>query len=318
MSRITKKITYNIKDRGRKHTGQDRSNVNVRSMADSINSPAVQEMVTSGGLFGFYGHEVRMLHGMHPPDTVFAEDGREIRIAPAVRTVELSADNHGNVSHRQEFLENEAGEYAYQQYKAKIGGFSTAASFKPMPDGSRSVIGFYGFDYVRNPNYKTNTSHGQFDGMGFDVAFDCAMFDGINDERLDPTKLQLKHALEQNMINQYDSISQAIQNQGLVDYYQQEALLAQQAMDNLISRQNRREKLKIDKNLAMVDSLICQSRPFDDYLSEIKSFDSISLDMDILKTTDEVKEKQADIQKINAQIKEKGQGLFNRFWGNSW
>lgn len=131
MSRTTKLITYNIKERGRKYTGTDRSNVNVQSMVDAINSPATQELVKTGDLYGYYGHEIRQLYGMNPPDTFITDDGREIRISPAVRTIELRADQEGNVSHRQEFFTNEAGEYAYHQYKAKIGGFSTAVSFIP-------------------------------------------------------------------------------------------------------------------------------------------------------------------------------------------
>lgn len=250
MSRITKKITYNLTERGRIHAGQDRSDLNVKSAIDQINSKLVQELVATGDLYGFYGHEVRAMYGMNPPDTVITDDGREIRIAPAIRTVELSADDNGNVTHRQEFLQNDSGEYAYQQYKAKIGGFSTAMNFMNHR-GSRAVTGFYGFDYVRNPNYATNTSFGQFDS-------------------LNPVA---QNAIKQAIIAQYDSIHLAMEQSRLIDYYQQEAIAAQNALDRQLRRQ---EKIQAKKE-AMLDAMICPSVSFDEYVQSLQAFDGISL-----------------------------------------
>ncbi|MDO4440564.1 MAG: hypothetical protein Q4B81_00090 [Moraxella sp.] len=253
MSRVTKLITYNLKDRGRKYAGQDRSNLDVASAINYINSDVVQELVNTGDLYGFYGHEVRALYGMTPPDTVISDDGREIRIAPAIRTVALSADDDGNVSHRQEFLENEAGEYAYQQYKAKIGGFSSAMNFMPMRDGRRQVTGFFGFDYVRNPNYATNTSYGQFDN-------------------LNPIA---KNALKQAIIAQYDNMGLVVEQSRLIDYYQQEALNAQNALQRQIQRQERIKQRQDE----LTDSLICPSVPFDEYVKSLGVFDGISTNL---------------------------------------
>lgn len=275
MSRKTKAITYNIKERGRKYNGQDRSNVDVQSMINAINSPAVQELVETGDLYGYYGHEVRMLHGMNPPDTVFTDDGREIRIAPAIRTIELSADKNGNVTHREEFLENETGEYAYQQYKAGVGGFSTAVMFKPSSSGIRQVNGFYGFDYVRNPNYHTNKGFG---------AFDSLMFDSLQN----PTneQLVLKQALEKVLIAQYDSIYQIMDSKQdvktatqMIDFYQQEALASQQQLMDYMNRQQRLAKKRQNRQEQLLDSLICPSAPFAKFLDEVKAFDSIDLNM---------------------------------------
>lgn len=248
MSRITKQITYNLKERGRIHAGQDRSDLDIKSAIAQINSKLVQELVETGDMYGFYGHEVRALYGMNPPDTVITDDGREIRIAPAIRTVALHADDNGNVTHRQEFLENDSGEYAYQQYKAKIGGFSTAMNFMNHR-GSRAVTGFYGFDYVRNPNYATNTSFGQFDS-------------------LNP---MAQHAIKEAIIAQYDSINLAMEQSRLIEYYQQEAINAQKALDRQLRRQ---EKIQAKKD-AMTDALICPSVSFDDYVQSLAVFDGI-------------------------------------------
>lgn len=297
-SRKSKTITYNIKERGRTHAGQDRSNVNVRSMVDTINSPATQELVNTGDMYGYYGHELRALYGMNPPDTVVTDDGREIRIAPAIRTIKLSADKDGNVTHQQEFLQNEAGEYAYQQYKAGIGGFSSAVNFTPMRDGSRVISGFYGFDYVRNPNYHTNKGAGLFD----------ALFDGLQTQD-DPALLQVKHALKDSLVAQYDSIYSQIQSQGLVDYYQQEAIAAQDALNDYIRRQEARAKRKQEREAQLLDSLICPSVPFEQFAAQFADFDALELRQDLLKTSDELKAQAADKPR-NSMM-----GTLRKFWG---
>lgn len=275
MSRKTKAITYNIKERGRKYNGQDRSNVDVQSMVDAINSPAVQELVATGDLYGYYGHEVRMLHGMNPPDTVFTDDGREIHIAPASRTVELFADSKGNITHRQEFFENKVGDFAYEQYKAKIGGFSSAVEFDKQlsKNGFLYVNGFFGFDFCKLVNYHTNKGFGAFDGL---------MFDSLQN----PTdeQLMLKQALEKVLIAQYDSIYQIMDSKQdvqtatqMIDFYQQEALASQQQLMDYINRKERLAQKRQNRQEQLLDSLICPSAPFSQFLDEVKAFDSVDL-----------------------------------------
>lgn len=275
MSRITKAITYNIADRGRKYVGQDRSNVNIRSMIEQINSPATQELVASGDLFGYFGHEPRQLFGMNPPDTAVTSDGKVVHIVPAIRTVALSADNDGNVTHREEFLENDVGEYAYQQYKNKIGGFSTAVTFSPSRTGVRNVSGFHGFDYVRTPNYHTNRGDFCFDGL---VLEDDGGFDSI--EQLDPMQAQLKQALEQSLIAQYDGIYEVMQVQQNAQFFQDEAINAQAELDRIIMRKQRIAKREAELRQAQLDSLICPTIPFEEsaFFDAIKAFDSLTLE----------------------------------------
>ena len=69
----TEILKYNLHDRGRKYTGQDRSNVDVSAMIQRINSPDTQELVSTGGLFGYYGHQIRQRFGMMPPETAMID-----------------------------------------------------------------------------------------------------------------------------------------------------------------------------------------------------------------------------------------------------
>lgn len=86
MSRITAAITYNLKDRKRLHTGEDRPEYQVPYLVAHINSPAVQEFVKKGDLYGYCGHQIRQLYGMQPPETVII-NGKEIRIESASHAV---------------------------------------------------------------------------------------------------------------------------------------------------------------------------------------------------------------------------------------
>lgn len=176
--RKTKRITFNLHDRGRQFLGKDRSNVDMNEMIKQINSPQVQEMVKTGTLYGYNGHEIRKRYGMNPPDSVII-DGKVVYLERAFRTLECYADKDGNVSHVTEFLDNESGEYARKQYLARVGGFSSAQNYKRAGLGLIPV-GFYGFDYVTQPNYTTNVGDGQlFDGLAIPIEQDglVASFD---------------------------------------------------------------------------------------------------------------------------------------------
>lgn len=160
-SRITKTLTYNLKDRGRLYGGKDRSNVDMKAMIRKINSPEIQEQVDSGFLNGFCGHQIRQRWGMIPPESVEI-DGKILYLEPAIRTLSIKAFDDATVEHRQEFFENVAGEHVMRQYKAKVGGFSTAVNyFIDGPILRPNVFG--GIDYVFSPNYVDNASIGLFD-----------------------------------------------------------------------------------------------------------------------------------------------------------
>jgi hypothetical protein len=152
---VTDSVTYNVRERGRQHRGVNR-NFDTVALATLINSPKVQEKVKHGDMYGYYGHWVRECFGMNPPESVIHE-GKHIPLLPALRTVELSADNEGNVTHRTEFLDNVHGETAANLWKNKSGGWSSVIVAAPgtMPAIARD---FCGFDYVKEPNFSTNRS----------------------------------------------------------------------------------------------------------------------------------------------------------------
>lgn len=143
-------IRYNLKDRGRSHTGQ-RRNFNIKAICDAINGPACQETVSARGMIGFYGHLPRVRYGMAPVEGGI-EGGKYAPVEPAIVTTYLKADYDGNVEHRAEFLDTAAGRLAAKLWEEKVGGFSSAID-QARPE-------FFGFDYVAQPNYLNNSFRG--------------------------------------------------------------------------------------------------------------------------------------------------------------
>jgi hypothetical protein len=176
MGKKTGKITYNVRERGRKFIGQDR-NIDCRALAALVNGNEVQERVKNRDLRGFYGHILRMKFGFNPPETVIdKESGKTIYIEPAIVTTHLSADDDGNVTHEAEFLDTLPGEAAQRLFESKQGGFSSAIFAKPQ-GGIDVPLMFGGFDYVAEPNYTTNRGY-MFDSVE-PVGMDGMMLDAV-------------------------------------------------------------------------------------------------------------------------------------------
>ena len=256
MSRKTKRITFNLLDNGRTFTGQNRSNVDLRTWIDLINSDASQEMINTGGMFGYYGHQIRQLFGMYPPETAVLENGKTVKISPAIRTTELSADDDGNVSHRVEFLETPEGEHAYRQYKAKVGGFSIACDFKNvMGTIMPTLLG--GFDYVLQPNYVNNTSHGLFDSANTALSS------------------MIKQTLEMSVSELYDCIHQCnyaeFTSEQAVAQMLEASQLENKFMEEMAKIQ-RREKLQKERQQSIYDSALCPTTPFSEFLAQSDDF----------------------------------------------
>lgn len=156
MSIKTDLIKYNVRDRGRKARGQDR-NFDTVALAKLINGASVQERVRHGDMHGYYGHWPRQVLGMEPSEGGIV-DGKVISIPPALRTIELRADPDGTIYHRAEFLDSNEGKIAAKLFSSKTGGFSSAIDAVP---GTNPAVpkGFFGFDYVLEPNYSTNRGH---------------------------------------------------------------------------------------------------------------------------------------------------------------
>lgn len=153
---ITEPITFNVRERGRSARGQDR-NFDTVALAKLINSAAVQEKVKHGDMVGYYGHWPRMKFGMEPAEGGII-DGKVVSIDPAVRTIELKAEPDGTITHRTEFLNTPGGVVAKALFNSKAGGFSSAIVTSPSTNPAVPV-GFYGFDYVLEPNFTFNRGH---------------------------------------------------------------------------------------------------------------------------------------------------------------
>ncbi|NNP70402.1 hypothetical protein [Acinetobacter sp. Ac_5812] len=264
--RKTKRITYNLYDRGRLHSGKDRSNVDMKAMIAQINDPSVQDMIKSGTFWGYNGHEIRRRFGMNPPDSVII-DGKVVYLERSIRTLESTAKPNGDVTHVHEFLENESGEYARKQYLARAGGFSSAQNYKRAGLGLIPV-GFYGFDYVMQPNYATNVGDGQlFDGLAIPEEQDglIASFDDATDvTQLSAADAMIAHLLEQQILRDFDNIhiqSELLNMNG-------QALDQIDVLANQIAGRERREALQAQRKQDLSTGLVGVIRSFDSVCEE--------------------------------------------------
>lgn len=252
--RKTRPITFNIKDRGRQFTGQDRTNVDYKKWIELINSPATQEMVNTGCLLGYYGHQIRIAWGLTPPETVLVGD-KLITISPAIRTIELSCDQDGNVTHREEFLETPEGEHALRQYRAKVGGFSAAHDH--ITQGGMTIpTEVCGMDYVLQPNYATNIGDG-------------ILLDSVNGGT---SSGMIKANLEESIIQMYDSIHSMNFAFHVADENLMRAINAENKLLEVQTEKEQRLKLQQEKTENFLDSALCPTQSFDDYIQQSQIF----------------------------------------------
>jgi len=181
-------IRYNLKERGRRHTGQPR-NFNIRAICDAVNSPECQERVAARDMCGYLGHWPRVRFGLDATEGGIA-DGKAHAVEPAIVTTHLKAFDDGTIEHRTEFLDTASGQIAAKMFANKVGGFSSAIDqTKPK---------FVAFDYVANPNYVTNSFRG--------VALDDALGGGIIELTYDDVYAAEQQEREQTIICLLDSL----------------------------------------------------------------------------------------------------------------
>lgn len=159
-------IKYNVRDRGRKHRGQDR-NFDTAALATLINGGAVQEKVKHRDMVGYFGHWPRIKFGMNPSEGGII-GGKAVAIEPAIVTTYLKAYSDGTIEHETEFLDTATGKMAKRLFDSQSGGFSSAIDTRRVAD-KQMPTGFYGFDYVLEPNFTQN--------RGYAVALDGVMDD---------------------------------------------------------------------------------------------------------------------------------------------
>lgn len=164
MGRKTGVIKFNLADRMRKHRGQER-NFDIAAAVRLLNGGSVQERIKHGDMVGYFGHWPRVKFGLDPEEGGFLE-GKQISLEPAIRTVHLKAYPDGTVEHEEEFLDTASGKIAERIYGSKAYGFSSAIDAKRL-GGNLVPTGFFGFDFVKEPNYSAN--------RGYAVALDGVM-----------------------------------------------------------------------------------------------------------------------------------------------
>ncbi len=146
-------IKYNVNQRNREHRGVDR-NFDTAALADLINGGAVQEQVKNRDLYGYYGHWPRIKFGLNPTEGAIV-NGKVVHLEPALVTTYLKAFPDGTIEHEAEFMDNGAGRIAMRLWQNKRGGFSSAIDTR-RAGNKLFPTGFFGFDYVLEPNYTTN------------------------------------------------------------------------------------------------------------------------------------------------------------------
>ena len=154
-------IRYNLKDRGRKYRGKER-HFNIAAVINAINSPEAQEMVSTRGMFGYYGHLTRLKCGLIPNEGIM-DGGLIPKVIPAFVTTHLKGFPDGTIEHKAEFLGTDPGQVAAKLYNSRAGGFSSAID--------PGVPRFAGFDYVLEPNYHTNRGY-VMDSADDDITLD--------------------------------------------------------------------------------------------------------------------------------------------------
>lgn len=149
-------IKYNLADRMRKHRGQER-NFDMVAAERLLNGPAVQERIKLGDMTGYFGHWPRVQFGLDPAEGGIV-GGKQVSLEPCVRTTYLKAYPNGDVEHEQEFLDTTSGKIAERIYGSNAYGFSSAIDAKRL--GQIQVpTGFFGFDFVKEPNYSANRGY---------------------------------------------------------------------------------------------------------------------------------------------------------------
>lgn len=194
-------ITFNVRERGRQHRGQPR-NFDTVALAALINGPAVQEQVAKGDMHGYFGHWPRLAFGMNPGEGGIV-DGKVVRLEPALTTTKLTALPDGTIEHEAEFMDTAMGRTAEKMFSRKRGGFSSAIACREYA-GRDVAIGFYGFDYVMEPNFSTNRGYA-LDGVQEESAL---MLDAAAHES--QATIAVLDGLYSTLQADYDNVAQAL------------------------------------------------------------------------------------------------------------
>lgn len=135
---------------------QNNRNYMLEAVKAMINNPETQEGLRLGELYGYYGHSRRQIAGkMDLPETaVVMVEGKPVVLdnIPACRTIAISVDDDGVVTHTQEIFDTPTGHIVAGMLESRAGGWSWVTTGRDSPSVSIPK-NLYGFDYVLNPNF---------------------------------------------------------------------------------------------------------------------------------------------------------------------
>lgn len=145
---------FSLFNNPRKFSGNNRDYA-LSAVKNTLESPATQELISLGEAYGYYGHGRRQMAGkLEIPETmVINVNGKPVVVdnIPSNRTLAISVDGNGIVSHTEEILSTDSGRIVNGLLESRAGGWSWASG---GPDGKKAIMRVYmGMDYVKNPNY---------------------------------------------------------------------------------------------------------------------------------------------------------------------
>lgn len=160
--------SFNLKDHGRSD-GNNR-NYLVESVKAILNNPFTKERLKLGELYGYFGHNRREMAGkleLNETEIIY-RDSKPVVIdnIPACRTIDISVDDQGIVTYKQEILDTPSGRAVKALVDAGVGGWSWVTG------GVQTIKGviaksFHGFDYVKHPSYiSTSKQQMMFESTG--------------------------------------------------------------------------------------------------------------------------------------------------------
>ncbi len=183
LKRVTDR--FSLFNDGRKMDANKRNYV-VKSVQQMIASPKTQELLRLGEAYGYYGHAPRQrANKLDIGETeVIMVKGKPVIVenVPASRTIDIKCSDDGVVEHTQEFLDTVTGKIALSLWESGAGGWSWATSGSDGKDRS-FVRGYYGMDYVKQPNYiSLDHPSMMLESTGNDMLLESLMNNGFDDE----------------------------------------------------------------------------------------------------------------------------------------
>ncbi|WP_270818335.1 hypothetical protein [Aeromonas sp. Y318-3] len=147
--------SFDLKNEGR--AGGNRRRYIIHAVKAMFQSPVTQEALKLGEAYGYFGHTIREMTGkMRPREMeVVTIDGKpvQIQVVPSNRTLAVDVDENGIVNHKQEILDTPPGRIVQAMWNDKVGGWSWATSGSNDPAFGARPRSFFGFDYVKQPNF---------------------------------------------------------------------------------------------------------------------------------------------------------------------